>query len=301
MGKLGNMSNESENLEAMFNALNDDFHTTREEYQKGVLSYMGNKYSSLPGIMPHLPYRDGWIDLFGGSGAVTIARRKSKFEVFNDKHSGLISFFKCVQNEDILQELINTIELMPHSRELFVYNKSNWEADQNEVTRAAKFYYMIQSSFSGRGQAFGRDLNTRNTVWRKIHEKLPMFSMIHERFKNVLIENLDFRQCLKDFDGPGVIWYIDPPYVDSNVYQHGLGRKEHIELCERIFQLEGFVALSGYENDIYDNFSWDEVHQVIVDGRCATLAFDKNNNMQNLQGTVERKERIEYLWIKEAS
>lgn len=290
----------SEDLEAIFAALDDEAHTSREDYAKGVLSYTGNKYESLPFIMPLIPYRDGWCDVFGGSGAVTIARRKSKFEVYNDRYSGIVSFFKCIQDETKLKRLLELLELMPHSRELFIYSKKTWEEDQDEVMRAAKVYYMIQNSFIGRGEYFGRDLHTRNTIWKKVHKKLPLFTTIHERFKNVLVENLDWRQCFKDFDGPGMIWYLDPPYVGSNIYQHGMSRTDHIEMCQRVFSLEGFVALSGYENDIYSAFSWDGIYQVPVSNRAATMAFDKNNNMEGLQGTVDRGTRLEYLWIKES-
>ncbi len=289
----------SDDLEAMFNAL-DTGHDVREVYEKGPLNYLGNKYGCLHSILPHLPYTDKWIDVFGGSGAVTIARKRSKFEVYNDRHSGLVSFYKCIQDPDRLDRLISTIELMPHSRELFIYSKETYEQDKDDVMRAAKYYYMVQCSFNGRGQYFGRDLGGKNSVWKKIHENLSMFSTLHSRFENVLIENLDWRTCFKDFDSRDAVFYLDPPYIDGNFYQHNMSKKDHIEMCQRIFQLEGFVALSGYENAIYDAFPWTGVHQVMVSNRVNTMSFDDNNNMAGREGTVDRSDRIEYLYIKEA-
>ena len=249
--------------------------------------------------MPHLPYRNGWADVFGGSGIVTINRKASPLEVFNDRHAGVIAFFRALMHN--LDDLIAMIELMPHSREMFKFCRESYMEDQDTVMRGAKWYYMVQSGFAGRAEYFGRLTRGRGSIFKKIRNNLELFQPIHERFvvQGIQIENLDWRDMFKDYDSPDMVWYLDPPYVNSNIYQHGMSKADHTEMCHRIFELEGFVALSGFENDIYDKFDWDEIYSWDVSNRVATAACTERNNMENRENTIDRGSRTEFLWVKE--
>jgi hypothetical protein len=73
---------------------------------------------------------------------------------------------------------------------------------------------------------------------------------------------------------------------------------DHRDLLARIFNMSGFVALSGYANALYDHkmYPWTErlvwTHRDVM----SALAFTPENNREKTtRGTVE-----EILWIKEA-
>ena len=269
-------------------SLFDDEHGGgRASYERGPMNYIGCKFSGLGQLLSHLPVCSKWIDVFGGSGVVTLNRPRSKFEVYNDKHSGLVAFYKVLGMDGGPQALKERVELMPHSRELFYDYLKSWAGVSDDLERAARWYYLVQASVVGRCQQFGRDLKGINTVSRKLSTNIPLFPMIHDRFKHVLIENLDWRVCLRDFDSPDAVFYLDPPYWESDIYECRMSKEDHIEMCGAIFKLQGFVALSGYSNPVYDSFPWDGVHQIIMDDSVGS-------------GNKKDNERVEWLWIKEA-
>ncbi len=297
------MANDNDSLEAMFAALDNSFDSrTQGEYLRPPCNFMGNKFGQLDFILPLLPWHKTYVEVFGGSGAVLLAKNPSKLEIFNDRFAGSVAFYKCLQDTTKLQRLKEKISLSIHAREFFAWCRDTWNKEEDDVERAFKWYYMIQASFAGRGEFFGRVKKTTNNIPNKIFEGLDLFPALHERLHKVQFENLDYKQCMQDFDGPETLFYLDPPYYGNDVYATGFTKKDHLEMCQRIFMVEGSVVLSGYENPIYDKFDWDSVHiNDNVSNRVTAMAFDEHNNMQGLEGTTERGNRREYLWVKESN
>ena len=287
---------ESLDLDELFSDLHHD--DVREKLVKTPLNYMGCKTDTLDQILKHLPYRNKFVDVFGGSGAVTIARRPSKLDVFNDRHSGVSAFFTAIKTD--YSTLYEHIQTMPHSREMFKWCQDNVEKTIHDITlRGAMWYYIVQTSFAGRGAYWGRVTQAVSPVYRKIGSNLDLFFPLSERFSRVQVENMDWRQVLQDYDSEDTVFYLDPPYYNSNVYQYNMTKDEHREMCHKIKNLKGFVALSGFANDIYDSFTWDERHAFTLRQRTMSAATSVGATMENHGHTIDRtSERVEYLWIK---
>ena len=252
----------------------------KRQYKKSPLNIIGSKRETLPQILDLLPYTNTFVDVFGGSGTVILSRNPCKLDVYNDRMSGACDFFRAIRDDP--ERLISQIELMPHSRELF--QRFVTDSHNDYIARGAIFYYLIQCSFGGRGQFFGRVTQSKNTIIQKLYKNLEMFPAIHQRFKQITIENLDWKMCITDFDDYDTVFYCDPPYIDSNVYEHNIS---HQELCDTIFKCKGFVALSGYENDLYNSFPWSGKHVFDVTNRITSDLTDRSAI------------RLECLWIKE--
>lgn len=251
----------SDDLYALMSSM-DDTPIEREDFIRCPFPYVGSKTRSLANLIPHLPYTDTWVDAFGGSGSVTLARRKCKFEVFNDRHAGIVSFYRCLRNRAMKDALYDRLEMTVYAKEEFVWCRDTWDHHElDDVERAARWFYMVSSSFGGVGRNWGRAKVDRATIAGKFRERLVLFEDIHRRFTHVQIDNLDWRTVLKDYDSHSTVFYLDPPYYGKNVYAHNMAKDEHIEMCTRIFKCEGFVALSGYDNPIYNMFPWDSVHR----------------------------------------
>lgn len=276
----------------LFEELDDDSgdYDSKRTYKRCPLNYMGSKRETLDAILALLPYSNTWVDVFGGSGIVTFSRRPSKLDVFNDRHGGICAFYRALKERP--DELIAQIELMPHSREFFDWAKATEVQDVDDVMRGAKWYYMIQASFAGRADAWGRVTNGRNNIIDKLYRTLEIFPTIHQRLKFVQIENLDWQQIFVDYDGYDVIFYCDPPYVGSNKYRFSMSDYDHHTLCKSIMQLKGFCALSGFNNSIYNSYDWDGKHVFEVRNNVSTVAYG---------GDPRSKKRLECLWIKEVS
>jgi DNA adenine methylase len=277
------------NLLSLFEQLDDD-EPLKRTFKREYINYKGSKREVLDQLLPLLPYFNSWVDVFGGSGAVTIARRPSNLDVYNDRNSGACAFFRAIKERP--DELITQIELMPHAREFFVWARDTQDKDHDDVMRGAKWYYMVQASFSGKGDCFGRVTNGKNDIIDKLYKTLKAFPSIHKRFKQVQIENLDWRQIFADYDGPDVVFYCDPPYINTNDYKHNMTESEHIKMCDTIFGLSGFVALSGFENKVYDSYPWDGKHYFEISNRV----FGSHNTHKD-----RSVKRTECLWIKEAT
>lgn len=52
--------------------------------------------------------------------------------------------------------------------------------------------------------------------------------------------------------------YLDPPYLlgarTAKQYKHEMTDQDHIELLELIQQFPGKIMVSGYENDLYNQY-----------------------------------------------
>lgn len=288
------------NLFEMMQAM-DDTPILREGFVRSPLNYMGSKFESLDKILPLLPYEDTWVDAFGGSGVVTLNRRPSKLDVFNDRHSGISAFFQACQLNP--QELITRITLLPHSRELFAWCKANVENAQLDIiTRGAMWYYIVRSSFSGKCKYFGRSLKASGNLYSTLVSSLDLLPDIIYRFQKVQIENLGWKEIFKDYDSPNTVFYLDPPYYGANVYEYNMTKEDHYAFCANIFSLRGFVALSGYSNPAYDQFDWDAKHEFEIRNSCVAQAFNENNNLEGHEANLDRNTtRKECLWIKEAA
>jgi DNA adenine methylase len=270
---------------------------------KAPFGYPGGKSKSVQYILPQLPYREAYIEPFGGSGAVLLARHQSPLEVFNDRYAGVTAFYRVLRDERKTRALCDKLELTMHSREDFTINKETWEACDDDVERAYRWYVMTTHSFAGIGRNWGRATKSRSILANKIHKKIPEFLTIHDRMKHVQVENQDWENCIKDYDTPDAVFYIDPPYLDmtSGAYAHVMSLEDHQRLLHTVMNLHGFVAVSGYSNPLYENQSWDNRFEWDVQVTLTPMAFTAGNNKSQLVDIFDgRPSAKEVLWIREA-
>lgn len=286
---------------SMFNELGSHDEEIREDYVRSAFGYPGSKSRSLDKILPLLPYRGMYCEPFGGSGSVLLARNPSKLEIFNDRYAGVVAFYRCIRDGKKCNALIDRLVFCIHAREEFIWSRDTWKNCEDDVERASRWYYMVQASFGGQGRNFGRAKKVKAQIAPKLKNNLKLFPALHNRMVHVQVENLDWRLCLRDFDDSEMVWYIDPPYyqVYSGMYECEMKDEEHRELLERIFHLKGFVALSGYNNSLYNSYRWDDKHTWEVMVSASGIAETESNNRI---GTVshERRKAEETLYIKEA-
>lgn len=276
-------------LEALFEEL-EQLTTkpiNRQDIVKAPFPWAGSKSDAIDKISPYLPYYDGYAEPFGGSGAMWLSRRRSKLEIFNDACSGVTDFYKCIRDTRLKEVLCAELETMIHSREEWIDCK-DWIDTKDIVERAAKWYYLVYYSFSGRGDAFGRCLHTINT--KKHHNNLCLFDLLHDRVKGTIIENLDFRTFIKDYAHYETVMYLDPPYLEtthSSYFGNSFTLNDHKDMLGLVFSCESFCAVSGHENFLYDSYPWDNI-----------IKWEQTRTIRN--NTNQHSDtRIECLYIKE--
>ena len=274
---------------------------TKESILRAPFPYPGGKSRSVKYILEYLPHSKIYVEPFGGSAAVMLSKPRCELDVFNDRYSGVVSFYRCMRNKEKVDRLMEMIDLSIHSREDFIKFRNTWEDVNDDVDRAFRWYYTMSYSFGSLGRNFGRSTNS-NSMAGKIRNNLYLFPKIHERFKKIQVENQDWHNCMVDYDGPDTVFYVDPPYIDGDqhIYKNTMKRDEHYKLLDVIFNLEGFVAVSGYSNPIYENQKWDYRREWNSFVSIQSMAYAEGNNKKELKGLEKRRSAKEVLWIKDA-
>lgn len=273
----------------------------RENYVKAFFKYPGSKARFVKEIIPHLPIRKTYIEVFGGSAAVLLGRQKSGLEVYNDRWAGVVAFFRCLQDQTKAEALVKKFDWCLHSREEFIFSRETWQQVGDDVERAARWLYVQHYSFAGIGKYFGRATTTPTPTVILVDKLREEWKPLHFRMKQVIIENQDWRPMLVDFDSPDAVFYLDPPYLNTaqQAYHESMVVRDHLVLLERIFNMKGFVAISSYDNDTYNRFPWDQ--KIYLEKKSGGSMIPMGNNEQTkMQGLMERDSGVtEVLYIKE--
>lgn len=163
-------------------------------------------------LMPHK--MEKFAEVFCGGCYVLFGKERIAYnEIINDLNGDIINFYRVIQND--IQAFCNKFNFLFHSREqYFEMVKSEPETD---IDRAVKFFYVINLSYGGKidNISFGfpdRAINMENILYRAIQSA--------KRLKNVVIQNLDFRQFIKEYDCKDMFFYCDPPYVCKKIYNN---------------------------------------------------------------------------------
>jgi DNA adenine methylase len=74
----------------------------------------------------------------------------------------------------------------------------------------------------------------------------------------VQIENRDAFSLIQKYNRPGVLMYLDPPYLTHTrkrrkIYSTELSDDDHIRLCSLLAGSQAKIVLSGYPNALYDS------------------------------------------------
>lgn len=268
----------------------------RETYIRAPFGWPGGKWQSLKYLLPIIPKGGTLHDGCGGSGIVTINAEGYDLKIFNDRHAGVVAFYRCLRDWDKQQKLVDRLSFSLHSREEFLWAHDSWENCTDDVERAARWYYMLRTSFAHLGRNFGRSTSGANPISRKLHNALDDFPKFHAIFKHVQIENLDVVQSIRDYDSPSTKHYIDPDYIgcDPGIYKHKVQQRE---MLDALAECKGFVALSGYDNELYNSYKWDDIRQWDVSVSMTSQAFiDRLHDKRDVMGRDRRA--VETLWIR---
>jgi DNA adenine methylase len=153
-------------------------------------------------------------------------------------------------------------------------------------------------SFTGQGKSWGyavsisrRNMAERNSAWLSNIEEL---SKIHNRLKNVIIENKDFREVIRDYDSEETLFYLDPPYIldtrrTGKIYTYEMTDEDYEDLIKILLGVKGNVILSNYKDPRFielEKNGWQR--------KDIKKAF----SCVNARNTKTKGYRIESIWLK---
>jgi DNA adenine methylase len=179
-----------------------------------LFPWIGGKFYLLEHLYP-LPTHDVFIDVFGGSGVVSLNYKGSGRVVYNDINSRVVNFYKCLAKDpEFLMKLCYTKGLLD-SKELF---KEYQATVDNLMEDAARYFYVGQHSYRGLQDTFHEI-----EIDRKRHEvflnKVKMLKAFWRTVKTWQIENIDYKDLIKRCQKqPNTLMYLDPPYSIGTEY-----------------------------------------------------------------------------------
>ena len=267
---------------------------------KSPFPWFGGKALLVNKLLKLIPPHTHYIEVFGGGASLLLAKRPCSVEFYNDIDKGLVNFFRVIRDEDKYKRFIWIANNIPYSREEYYEFLKTIDDESDSVVKAAKWYYIARSSFGGKfGQSWGYALERSNalTYHNSLNNVLPK---VHDRFKNVYIENRDWRFILNNYGNKNFFMYLDPPYVPSTrhggVYEYELTSEDHRELIDIIIDSKAMIMLSGYRNAIYNKLNingWDVTEFNVV---CNTVGKTKYSNIGGKGSLKKDFKRTEVVW-----
>lgn len=220
------------------------------------ISWIGGKKLLRKRILEEFPEEgtfNRYIEVFGGAGWVLFSSdRHAKMEVYNDVNGNLVNLFKCTKYHP--EALQKELEYTLMSREQFFDAKEQIDIrGLTDIQRAARFYILIKESF-------GSDLRSFGVRSKNMDNAIDYISTVSKRLNNVVIENQDFEHILKTYDKQDALFYLDPPYYETEKYY--LDRftlEDHIRLRDTLSGIKGKFLLSyndcEYVRELYSNYN----------------------------------------------
>lgn len=249
---------------------------------KTLFPWPGGKTRLLQHLLPLLsdnPHRT-YVEAFAGGAAVLFNRDEpAKVEIINDAHGELITLYRVVANH--LDEFVRHFRWMLTSRDEFERLKRLPPDTLTDIQRAARFYYLQRLAFGGKvtGQTFGTcTASPKRINLLRLEEDL---SAAHLRLHGVVIEQLPWQRCIERYDSAQTLFFLDPPYWQTEGYGRDFGLDQYQQLAEVMAALKGRAILTINDHPdmrkLFDRFR----------GRTVPIRYTIGSGKG-----AERKERI---------
>ena len=236
-----------------------------------ILPWMGGKSrlaAHLAKVIQSRPHTS-YVEVFAGAAHVLFYKPESKSETLNDINGELVNLYRVVQHH--LEEFLRHFKWALVAREEFDRLRSANPGSLTDIQRASRFFYLQKMAFGGKiGGTYGT-----STVCPPRFNLLRLeedLSQAHLRLSRVNIEHLDWRECLKRYDRPHSLFYLDPPYLGGeDDYGKGLfERQDYSELSETLADIQGDFILSLNDRpEIRALFGWCDLEPVELNYRVS--------------------------------
>lgn len=229
---------------------------------KSFLKYHGGKARLARKIISMMPDHNCYVEPFGGGAAVLLNKHRARLEVYNDLDGDVVAMFRVLRDRP--DDLLRAVALTPFAR---AEHEMSYEHCDDEVERARRL--LVRSHFGFGSSGIHRRTGFRAAGMRAgslpVHfwEGFPaIVADTAKRMRSVVIECRPAVDVMKAHDAPGVVHYVDPPYLPETRgpgrdYRHEMSPEDHEALLDCLIGLKGNVVLSGYASGMYDTILRD--------------------------------------------
>ena len=239
--------------------------------------YHGAKGRCADDVMALMPSCENFIDIFGGSGRISLAAlRSGKFKhvVYNDLDKRLLNLLMVLRDHP--KEFEEIAKKTPASRGYFEKLCESGELDSDKILAAVNTLYSITFSEKNTPAEKGDEgrfriaaarsgVRYRNySDWSRLSE---IAASLHSQLLKISYENLPFEKIVKRFyvrDGevPGTfgkhLLFLDPPYGKTQYYKFTVEKSVLGDFLKKAYPL---VVIMGDKEDVehYGDCYWRDV------------------------------------------
>jgi DNA adenine methylase len=230
---------------------------TRVIKQLNLFAYVGGKSYLLKPLLSILPKHTVYVEVFGGAGNLLLNKKPARNEIINDVNDDIVNLFTVVSRDDTFEQFNKIIQSLPYSRTVYYKMREilkepfEYNPFEPNVRRAVAYYYFKNVAISSYG-GFGASRVKAHGVY--FANKLEKLKLIKERLHSVTVEHLDFEECIKKYDTPDTLFFLDPPYLNAeHYYKNDFTIEDHKRLLNLLPKIQGKFILTTYHNELYKN------------------------------------------------
>lgn len=244
---------------------------------KPPFTYYGGKLSIADQIVALLPKHLHYVEPFGGSLAVLLAKPPSPMETVNDVDNRLMTFWRVLRRRP--EELARAAALTPHSRaehlEAYTYlDTADPAEDELETARCVWVLLTQARGGSLRRKGWRYYVNPRGSSCSMpdyLEAYVERIAPAAERLKAISLEARPALEIIEKYGAHAdVLIYCDPPYLattrSSNRSDYRCDMPlpwQHQELAEALRGAAAAVIVSGYHSpqyaELYDGWHIHEI------------------------------------------
>lgn len=252
--------------------------------------WVGGKRRLADRLIRLFPPHTCYVEPFAGAAAVFFAKAPSEVEVLNDVNGELVNLYRVVQHH--LEEFVRQFKWALSSRQVFKWLQAQPTEPLTDIQRAARFYYLQVSAFGAKvaGQTWGTAATAPPGLnLLRIEQDL---SAAHLRLASVYVENEDWRACMARYDRPETLFYLDPPYWQTEGYGVPFALARYIEIAAVMRAIKGRAVLSVNDHPdmraAFDGFPIETVD----------ITYSVGGTSRGADHRVDRRELVVFSWAR---
>jgi site-specific DNA-adenine methylase len=154
--------------------------------------------------------------------------------------------------------------------------------DFASLVAAALVFYGVNTSFLGglakNGFAYGIHPN-RNEA-KAFRSRAWAVVKYAEAWRDVVIENLDFREVIRKYDSERTVFYLDPPYPDRSkaYYGHLFTVDDLRDMAKMLTEIQGKFLLK------LDAKTYELVSDILPEGKYVVERMERKLYQQKIRG-----------------
>ncbi len=275
--------------------------TELRRYLKEVLGGGGAKILRMPGgdyhiasvLLPRLTQlcqkpRCTLVEVFGGSGYISQVADRKVFGniIYNDINSMLTTLYRYVKEHP--EQLALILSLLPYGRSYYrIVRDLIRNQDLAALAAAALIFYGYNAAFHGNvvRKGFSYAIDPDKSEAKAFTSRIASILKYTAAWRDVMIENLDFRVAIKKYDSRRTVFYLDPPYVDRAEEYYGTPFTvgDLRDMATMLTQIRGRFLLK------LDYRTYEVIKDILPDAVYKVEVIERALHMQRVRGGKKGK------------